>query len=120
MRNNCKLLACVLIQNTIYCYSGGYVPIGNIGGHITSDEFHSLDLTQNLAMNTDQWNCLYQDGYAKESAMGSSIALASNTSLILDGGYSSNVIINVTKIYDEQDSKWTTIPETDRSIQGPM
>ncbi|KAG1520528.1 hypothetical protein G6F52_007576 [Rhizopus delemar] len=104
--------SCVLVQDSIYCYSGGYVAIGSIWHHSTVDEFHFLDLTQTLPVNTDQWSCVpSQANYQTEPSMGSSIALISNTSFVLDGGYSGgNMITNVTKTYDKQNNQWKTIP----------
>lgn len=101
-----------MIQDSIYCYSGGYVAIGSIWQHSTVDEFHFLDLKQTLPVNTDQWSCVPSPAnYQTEPSMGSSIALISNTSFVLDGGYSGgNMITNVTKAYDKQNNQWKTIP----------
>jgi hypothetical protein len=122
------LLACALLLNgtRIYCYSGGYLSVGDASVNEASSEFHYLDLTSGEKLVIDQvasrWTEIPpSDNFMLEPTIASNTASISETSFVVDGGYYiGGNSHNKTTVYDTESSTWSTISMENRGITSRM
>lgn len=84
------------------------------------DEHHYLDLTQNLTLDeiSAKWVKVPNDpNYINEPALAGTAIAISDTSYIMDGGYSGSPWVrNITRIYDSESNVWKTISNQSRNL----
>lgn len=116
--------ACTLLNSRIYCYSGGYVALGDLVVRRALDEHHYLDLTQNLVLDetTAKWVSIPDDThYITEGALAGTATSISDYQYIEDGGYNGTPSVrNVTRLFNAKTDLWTTIPNDNRSLPSAM
>ncbi|KAG1108304.1 hypothetical protein G6F42_016035 [Rhizopus arrhizus] len=116
--------SCTLLNSRIYCYSGGYVALGDLVVRRALDEHHYLDLTQNLVLDetTAKWVSIPDDThYITEGALAGTATSISDYQYIEDGGYNGTPSVrNITRLFDAKTNLWTTIPNDNRSLPSAM
>ncbi|KAL7314378.1 hypothetical protein PS15m_005956 [Mucor circinelloides] len=116
--------SCTLLNSRIYCYSGGYVALGDVVVRRALDEHHYLDLTQNLVLDetTAKWVSIPDDThYITEGALAGTATSISDYQYIEDGGYNGTPSVrNVTRLFDAKTDLWTTIPNDNRSLPSAI
>jgi hypothetical protein len=114
------LIACTLLSNRIYCYSGGYAALGDTVIRRALDEHHYLDLTQNLILDetSAKWVSVPDDpNYTNEAALAGTASSISDTTYIMDGGYNGTPYArNITRLFDSTTNTWKTISNENRNI----
>lgn len=116
--------ACTLLNNKIYCYSGGYTALGDVVVRRALDEHHYLDLTQNLVLDetSAKWMSIPDDThYITEGALAGTATSISNTQYIIDGGCNGTPSVrNVTRLFDAKTNLWSTISNENRGLSNAM
>ncbi|KAI8969103.1 hypothetical protein BDF20DRAFT_145003 [Mycotypha africana] len=113
--------SCVFLDNKVYCYSGGYVPLGDIRAKRALDEHHYLDLTQNLVLDeiSTKWTTIQNNpaDYITEPVMAATINTISDTQYLFDGGFTNAPnVTNITRIFDLETNHWSTVDNSQREL----
>ncbi|KAI9475928.1 MAG: hypothetical protein EXX96DRAFT_575165 [Benjaminiella poitrasii] len=115
--------SCTLLDNKIYCFSGGYVSLGDIVVRRALDESHYLDLTAHEMLVVDETSSKWiplpdnDSNYKSEAVLGASTVAITNTTYILDGGYNETPFIkNITRSFDSKTNQWSTISTVNRTF----
>ncbi|KAI8885922.1 hypothetical protein K501DRAFT_310716 [Backusella circina FSU 941] len=118
-----KSSCALLLQGTrIYCYSGGYLEVGDAQVNSASNDLYYLDLTsdEKLVIDeiSDRWTETPQpDNFILEPSIAGSSAAISETSFVVDGGYYiGGNSHNKTIVYDAKSSSWSAISFANRGI----
>ncbi|KAI8638426.1 hypothetical protein BD408DRAFT_423047 [Parasitella parasitica] len=116
--------SCTLLGSRIYCYSGGYIALGDAYVRRAINEHHYLDLTQRLVLyeTTSKWVIVTGDThYITEGALAGTATSISDSQYIEDGGYNESPFVkNVTRLFDANSVKWNTISNDNRSSESAM